>query len=477
MATTPQTIPAAPDAPQDLQAMAKRHLWMHFTRMGAYEDADVPVIAKGEGCYVCDTQGNRYLDGLSALFCVNVGHGRAEIGEAMAAQAAELGFFTNWSYAHPRAIELAARVASYAPGDLNRVFFTSGGSEAVESAIKLARNYYRVRGEGQRHKFIARDIAYHGTSLGALSATGIPGLRTPFEPLAPGGCHVPNTNEYHWPEGRDPMWAADAIDERIEFEGPETVAAVILEPVQNAGGCFTPQEGYFQRVREICDRYGVLLISDEVICSWGRLGHWFGCERYDYRPDIVTTAKGLTSAYAPMGAVIVSDAIAEPFLHDKAMFSHGFTFGGHPVAAAAAHANLDIFEREDINAHVRKKEPELREMLEGLRDLPIVGDVRGAGFFQAIELVKDKETRESFDDDESEQLLRGFLSGELYKQGLICRADDRGDPVIQLSPPLIADTEQFEEIEAILRKVLGEAWGKIASGPGRGVQRARRDPR
>jgi adenosylmethionine-8-amino-7-oxononanoate aminotransferase len=463
MATTPQTVPAAPDAPQDLQALAKRHLWMHFTRMGAYESADVPVIARGEGCYVWDTQGNRYLDALSALFCVNVGHGRAEIGEAMAAQAAELGFFTNWSYAHPRAIELAARVASYAPGDLNRVFFTSGGSEAVESALKLVRNYHRLRGEGQRYKVIAREIAYHGTSLGALSATGIPALRSPFEPLTPGGCHVPNTNEYHWPEGRDRLWAADKIEERIEFEGPETVAAVILEPVQNAGGCFTPQEGYFQRVREICDRHGVLLISDEVICSWGRLGHWFGCERYDYRPDIVTTAKGLTSAYAPMGAVIVSDAIAEPFMHDKAMFAHGFTFGGHPVAAAAAHANLDIFEREGINEHVRAKEPEFRAMLEGLRDLPIVGDVRGAGFFQAIELVKDKETRESFNDEESERLLRGFLSGALFKNGIICRADDRGDPVVQLSPPLISDTEQFEEIEAILRKVLAEAWEQISA--------------
>jgi adenosylmethionine-8-amino-7-oxononanoate aminotransferase len=461
MATTPQTVPAAPDTPQDLQALAKRHLWMHFTRMAAYDSADVPIIARGEGCYVWDTQGNRYLDGLSALFCVNVGHGRAEIGEAMAAQAAELGFITNWSYAHPRAIELAARIAGYTPGDLNRVFFTSGGSEAVESALKLVRNYHRLRGDGQRYKVIAREIAYHGTSLGALSATGIPGLRSQFEPLTPGGCHVPNTNDYHWPEGRDPLWAADKIEERIEFEGPDTVAAVILEPVQNAGGCFTPQEGYFQRVREICDRHGVLLISDEVICSWGRLGHWFGCERYDYRPDIITTAKGLTSAYAPMGAMIVSDVIAEPFLEGTRMFAHGFTFGGHPIAAAAAHANLDIFEREDINAHVREKEPEFREMLESLRDLPIVGDVRGAGFFQAIELVKDKETRETFDDDESERLLRGFLSGALYKEGLICRADDRGDPVIQLSPPLIADTEQFQEIEAVLRKVLAEAWEKI----------------
>jgi len=461
MATTPQTVPAAPKAEGDLQDLAKRHLWMHFTRMGAYKDADVPVITRGEGCYVWDDQGNRYLDGLSALFCVNSGHGRTEIGEAMSAQAAELGFFTNWSYAHPRAIELAARIASYAPGDLNRVFFTSGGSEAVESAMKLCRNWHRMRGDGQRHKVIAREIAYHGTTLGALSATGITALRSVFEPLAPGGCHVPNTNEYHWPEGRDALWAADAIEERIVFEGPETVSAVILEPVQNAGGCFTPQDGYFQRVREICDRYGVLLISDEVICSWGRLGYWFGCERYGYQPDLITTAKGLTSAYAPMGAVIASDRIAEPFLEGTASFAHGFTFGGHPVSAAAAMANLDILEREGINGHVRTKEGEFRSMLEGLRELDIVGDVRGAGFFQAIELVKDKETRESFDDEESERLLRGFLSGELYRSGLICRADDRGDPVIQLSPPLVADTEQFEEIDGILRSVLTEAWKRL----------------
>jgi adenosylmethionine-8-amino-7-oxononanoate aminotransferase len=297
--------------------------------------------------------------------------------------------------------------------------------------------------------------------MGALSATGIPGLRAPFEPLTPGGCHVANTNTYRWPEERDPLWAADQIEERIIFEGPETVSCVILEPVQNAGGCFTPPEGYFQRVREICDRYGVLLISDEVICSWGRLGHWFGAQRYDYMPDIITTAKGLTSAYAAMGAVIVSDRIADPFMEDTRMFSHGITFGGHPVGAAMALANLDIFEREDLCGHVREKEPEFRAMLEGLRELPIVGDVRGAGFFQAIELVKDQDTKESFSDEESETLLRGFLSGALYEHGLICRADDRGDPVIQLSPPLIADSAEFEEIDRILRTVLTEAWDRI----------------
>jgi adenosylmethionine-8-amino-7-oxononanoate aminotransferase len=459
------TVPKATAPPRSgdraLQELAKRHLWLHFARMGAYERSDVPIIARGEGCYVYDERGKRYLDGLSALFCVNAGHGRSELAEAAAKQARELGFYTNWSYAHPPAIELAARIAALAPDDLNRVFFTSGGSEAVESAWKLVRNYHRMRGEGTRTKLIARELAYHGTSLGALAATGLTGLRSQFEPLAPGGCHVPNTNSFRWPPGRDPLWAADQIEERIRFEGPETVGAVILEPVQNAGGCFTPQEGYFQRVREICDRYGVLLISDEVICSWGRLGYYFGCERYGYRPDIITTAKGLASAYMPMGAMVVSDRIAEPFLEDKAMFAHGFTFGGHPVAAAVAMANLDVFEREGLCARVRDKEGEFRSVLESLRDLPIVGDVRGAGFFQAIELVKDRETKETFDDAESEALLRGFLSGALYSRGLICRADDRGDPVVQLAPPLIADTDEFEEIGSILRSVLSEAWERI----------------
>src|SRR3954452_9094348 len=455
--------PASPGAGSELQDKAKRHLWMHFTRMGAYDDHEVPVIARGEGCYVFDEHGNRYLDGLAALFCVNAGYGRTEIAEAAKRQMEELPFYVMWSYAHPPVIELAARIAALAPGDLNRVFFTSGGSEAVESAWKLARSYHRLNGEGQRHKVISRKLAYHGTTLGALASTGLPSLRTPFEPLAPGAVHVPNTNSYRWPEDRDPLWAADAIEEAIEFEGPETVAAVILEPVQNGGGCFTPQEGYFQRVREICDRHGVLLISDEVICSWGRLGHWFGCERYGYQPDVITTAKGISSAYAPLGAVIAGDHIAEPFLHGKASFAHGFTFGGHPVACAVGLANIDVLESEDLPGNVRANEGVFREMLDSLRDLPIVGDVRGAGYFHAIELVKDKETKETFDDAESEKLLRGFLSGELYRRGLICRTDDRGDPIVQLSPPLIAGREQFEEILGVLRPVLTEAGERMGS--------------
>jgi len=463
--TTPQDVnPKSDAAKSDLQETARKHLWMHFTRMGGYDsDHEIPIIAKAEGAYVWDDHGNRYLDGLAALFCCNAGHGRPEYAEAAAAQIKELDFYTNWSYAHPKAIELAERIAELTPGDLNRVFFTNSGSEAVEAAIKVARNYHRAHGKGQKHKIIAREVAYHGTTMGALSATGLTGLKTPFEPTMPGGVHVPNTNEYHWPEERDGLWAAEQIHHKIMFEGPDTVAAVILEPLQNAGGCIPPQEGYFQRVQEICKEHDVLLISDEVICSWGRLGHYFGCQRYGYQPDIITTAKALTGAYIPMGAMIASDEVFEPFGKGNASFAHGSTFGGHPVAAAVALRNLDAFADEDLCGHVLRKEDEFRGMLEDLRDIPIVGDVRGAGFFHAIELVKDRDTKEGFTSEEGEWLLRGFLSGELYKQGLICRADDRGDPVIQFSPPLICDTEQFQEISQVLRSVLEEAWDKVTS--------------
>ncbi len=259
------------------------------------------MIVRGEGCYVYDEHGKRYLDGLSALYCVNVGHGRAELGEAAARQAEELGFYTNWSYAHPRSIELAARIAALRPGTSTASSSPPADRRRSSRRGSSQRPTTPRSGEPRRHKIVSRNLAYHGTSMGALTATGLPPLREPFEPLTPGGHHVANTNSYRWKEDRDSLWAADAIEEAILFEGPHTVAAVILEPVQNGGGCFVPQDGYFQRVREICDRHGVLLISDEVICSWGRLGYWFGCERFDYPPDMITTAKGITSAYAPLG--------------------------------------------------------------------------------------------------------------------------------------------------------------------------------
>ena len=454
-----------PDAAR-LDQAARDHLWMHFTRLSAYAEAPVPVIVRGDGPYIYDSNGKRYLDGLAGLFVVQTGHGRHELAEAAAKQASELAYFPLWSYGHPKAIELADRLADLAPGDLNRVFFTTGGSEAVESAWKLARSYFKRTGKPMKTKVLSRSIAYHGTSMGALSITGIPVLKQEFEPLVPGAFRVPNTNFYRRPdqsmtEEQFGVWAADRIAEAIEFEGPETVAAVYLEPVQNAGGCFPPPPGYFQRVREICDRYDVLLVSDEVICAFGRLGEYFGAERFGYQPDIITVAKGLTSGYVPLGAMLASERLAEPFLEGANWFAHGITYGGHPVGSAVALANLDIFEREDLNGHVRANSPLFRSYLERLYDLPIVGDVRGDGYFFGIELVKDKATKETFNDEESEALLRGFLSKALFDAGLYCRADDRGDPVIQLAPPLICDESHFAEIEQILRSVLTEAWTRL----------------
>ena len=445
-----------------LQQAAKDHLWMHFTRHSSYDHADVPVIVRGEGPYIWDAQGKRYLDGLAGLFVSQLGHGRTELAEAAARQAKELAFMPLWSYAHPTAIELAERVAGYAPGDLNRVFFTSGGGEAVETAWKLAKNYFKLTGKPMKHKVISRAIAYHGTTQGALSITGLPSLKQQFEPLVPSTFRVPNTNFYRAPERADDLeafgrWAADQIAVAIENEGPDTVAAVFLEPVQNAGGCFPPPPGYFQRVREICDEYDVLLVSDEVICAFGRLGHMFGAERYGYQPDMITCAKGITSGYAPLGAMIATDRLMEPFLKGHASFAHGYTFGGHPVSTAVAMANLDIFENERVLENVRANEGAFRSTLERLKDLPIVGDVRGDGYFYGIELVKDKETKETFDDAEAEKLLRGYLSKALFDEGLYCRADDRGDPVVQLAPPLICDQTHFDEIEQALRGVLKEA--------------------
>jgi adenosylmethionine-8-amino-7-oxononanoate aminotransferase len=456
------SIPTTALNVEQLQQAARDHLWLHFTRMGGEAP---PIIVRGEGCYLEDAQGNRYLDALAGLFAVQIGYSFGEeVGQAALEQMRELPFYTNWSYAHPRAIELAQEVAQLAPGNLNRVFFVSGGSEAVESAWKLARQYHQARGE-RRWKAIGRRVAYHGTTMGALSINGIAALKTPFEPLVPGTLHVRNTNRYHRPadetEEEFTAFLLEDLDSTIEQTGPETVAMVMMEPVQNAGGAFTPPQGYWQGVRAICDKYGILLCADEVITGFGRLGAWFGSELYDIKPDIVTCAKGLSSAYAAIGAVIAADHVMEPFLGGEAMYTHGVTFGGHPVQCAIALKNIEIIKRERIVENVRDNGEAFRATLAQLLDLPIAGDLRGTGFFYALELVKDKETRETFSDEECETLLRGFLSPRLFEKGLICRADDRGDPVIQISPPLIATQKEFDEIAGTLGEVLVEAWQQI----------------
>jgi hypothetical protein len=434
-----------------------------MSRMGAYsEKHEIPIIVRGEGTHVYDVNGKEYSDGISGLFTNALGHGRPEFAAAAAESMNNMTFFPIWTYAHPKAIELAEKVASLAPGDLNRVFFTTGGAEANESAWKLARQYHKMRGDTDRYKVISRDIAYHGTTLGALTITSLESYRQPFEPLVPGAIKVPAVNFYRAETHADDfeaygLWSAQQIEEALLREGPETVAAVFLEPVQNAGGCFTPPPGYWQQVRAICDRYGVILVSDEVICAFGRLGTWFGGQKYDYVPDIITCAKGITAGYAPLGAMIVSDRLAEPFQEGDVAFQHGFTWAGHPLSASIALTSIGIIERENVLGNVMANEDYFRQSLNDLKDLPIVGDVRGTGYFWGVELVKDQATKGTWEGDEAERLLRGFVSPEMFRRGLICRSDDRGDPVVQLAPPLISTRDDIDFMVGTLREVFTEA--------------------
>jgi adenosylmethionine-8-amino-7-oxononanoate aminotransferase len=437
---------------------------LHFSRNGAFGPGgtELLVLERGEGPYVFDTHGNRYVDGLSSLFCAQIGY---SYGEEMAAVAGEqlskLAFNTLWGTAHPAALELAGRLADLAPPGIDRVFFTSGGSESVEAAWKIVRQYHIANGQPERLKAIARNIAYHGVTLGALALTGVPGYKEPFGPPAIDVTHVSNTNQFRNPlSGTELTNALIAeMEQAIIDAHPETVAMIIAEPVQNAGGCLTPPPGYWQQLRHLADRYGIVLVADEVITGFGRLGELFGSTRVGAAPDIITTAKGLTSAYAPMGAVLVSDHIAAPLYEDNRTLLHGITFAGHPLCAAIALKNLEIFERDGVLENVRAREPKLKELLDSLRELPIVGDVRGAGFFWAVELVKG-EDNERLTAEERERVLRGFMPGRLREAGLIARADDRGDAVLQIAPPLVADDAVLEEIVGAMREVLADA-GKL----------------
>ena len=453
-----------------LQRAASEHLMLHFTRNGAYGPGRTPllVLDRAEGPYVFDTGGRRYIDGLSSLFCAQLGYSYGtEMGQAAARQLERLPFNTNWSTAHPPAIELAERLAALAPEGLEKVFFTSGGSESVEAAWKIARQYHLANGEAKRSKAIARRIAYHGVTLGALSFTGVESMKEPFGPSPIPVTHVSNTNPYRAPDGEDgPAFCRrllDEIEQTILAEGSDTIALLIAEPVQNAGGCLTPPDGYWQGLREICDRYGILLAADEVITGFGRLGEWFGVSRYGVSPDLLTLAKGLTSAYAPMGAVLVAEHVAKPLYENERTLLHGITFGGHPLSAAIALKNIEIFERDGVLENVRNLEAHLQARLQELRSLPIVGDVRGAGFFWALELVKD-EAGTPFEANERERLLRAFLPGRLLKAGLIARADDRGDSVLQIAPPPICDTDVLDRIVEMIGEVLADA-GELLGMP------------
>ncbi len=446
---------------EQLQQSAREHLLLHFTRHQAAFANELLVLERGEGPYVFDTQGRRYIDALSSLFCAQIGYSYGEeMVTAIADQLPRLAFNTNWGTAHPPAIELAERLAELMPGELNHMFFTSGGSESVEAAWKIVREHFEATGQPQRHKAIARKIAYHGVTLGALSFTGVPGMKAAFGRPPIDVTHVSNTNAFRAPDGDDPeafcRRLLAEVREAIEAAGPDEVALIIAEPVQNAGGCLIAPPGYWQGLRELADECGALLMADEVICGFGRLGEWLGIEREGVVPDLASVAKGLTSAYAPMGAVLVADRVAEPLYGAGVLLRHGITFGGHPLAAVIALRNLEIFERDGVLQNVRRHETHLAARLDELRSLPIVGDVRGRGFFWAMELVRDS-ANGTFDADERERLLRGFLPGRLLEAGLIARPDDRGDSVLQIAPPLISDQAVLDEIVDRLHEVLADA--------------------
>ncbi len=430
------------------------NLMLHFTPY-AEDWSRLPVIVSGEGSYVTDDKGRTYIDGLAGLFTTQVGHGRAELAEVAASQMKELGFFPNWSFQHPRSLELAAKIAEIAPGDLNSTFFVSSGSEAVETVIKLARQYHKVNGEPGRYKIISRNVAYHGTTMGALSVTGLPSFKAPFEPLPSGFFHVKNTQQ-------DPEGAADAIEDMIEAEGSDQVAAVILEPVQNAGGCLVPPPGYWGRVREICDRHGVLLVSDAVIAAFGRLGEWFGIERFDVVPDMTSFAKGVTSGYLPMGGVVVNDKIAHTLRDKASMFMHGSTFGGHPVSSAVALENIAIMERENLLQNVHDLEGHFGDELGRMAaDHPVVKEVRGMGFFWAVEVNPEKADGTPLKGDEYQKYFKGVVSRKLLEGGLICRFDDKNEPVIQFSPALVSDRQVLSRIAEITDEALTELEKKL----------------
>lgn len=461
------------DRARSTREQSARHLLLNFTDMRDYLDSGARVIVRGEGCQVFDDTGRAFIDGLSGLFCSNLGHSYgARIGAAAADQLAELTFSPTWYLSHPPVARLAERlVERSAEMGMSRVYFTSSGSEAVESAWKLVRQWHAANGQPQRTKAISRKVAYHGTTLGALSFTGLTDCRAPFEPLAVPTTFVSNTNAYRHPLGQDPQAFTAALlaeaEEAICFAGPEQVAMLIAEPVQNAGGALVPPPGYWAGLRVLCDRYGIVLVADETITAFGRLGEWFASSLQPGRPDLITFAKGVTAGHAPLGGVLISDRMAEPFLSGSHTFMHGSTFSGHPLSTSIADAVLDVYEQDEVFENVRRLAPRLAAGLQELRRIPLVGDVRGQGFFWALELVKDPATKAAFTEAEANWLLRQELSGHMDDLGLLCRLDDRGEPVIQLAPPLVSDEHTLDRIVDIVGTAVEracQAWCRAGAG-------------
>lgn len=437
--------------PGDLQ-----HLVLHFTKGKAWRAATLPIFVRGQGCYLWDEDGKRYFDGLAGLFVVQIGHGRADIAHAAAKQMEELAYTPSWSATHPPAIEASKLVTSLAPGDLDAIFWVTSGSEAVESAIKFARQYHASQGNPGKTKVISRRLAYHGTTMGALSATGLDNITEPFAPLLPGFLKVDSTLD-----ATDGVAAARQFEEAILEAGPDTVGLIMAEPVQNGGGALVPPAGYWPELRRICDEYDVLLLADEVINSFGRLGYWFGSEMVDVVPDLLSFAKGATSGYAPVGGLLLRRQLVDNLMDSEVgTFNHGATWGGHPVSMAVTIANVTAMRDEGVIDNVRANEQHFRTRLDELMAAhDNIADIRGTGYFYAVELTGSRQAGTELSDDETNRLVNDVMPGVIRDAGLLIRADARGRAKLMLSPPLIATAAQLDELLAGVDEVVGRAAG------------------
>ncbi|MEZ4707767.1 MAG: aspartate aminotransferase family protein [Caldilineaceae bacterium] len=455
-ATTLSTpSPIQPIYQEPLYQSALDHVWIHS---GSYVDLaekqGLHVFDHGHGCMLYDARGQEWIDALSGLWVVNAGHGRQEIAEAMAQQAAKLAYVSSANYTSVPAVQLAETLAQITPGDLSRVFFSSGGSEAVETAIKIAKQVQVLRGFPKRYKIIARRGSYHGMTHGAMSLTT--GNRAQMEryfgPMMAGVYHVPSPNHYRNDFGLEgeagDIMCAKWVEQEIEFQGPETVAAVIGEPISSANGLHIPSPKYWQLLREICDKHGVLLIMDEVINGFGRTGKWFAAEHFGVTPDIMTMAKGLSSGYAPIAATVVRGSVYEVFMEGENVLSHLLTFGGQAVSAAAALTNIAIMQREELPQRSAEMGAYLLQSLQKMVDAhPTLGDARGLGLYAVIELVTDKATKEKMPRDSD---FVKHLNNLLTEHRLLTRVWN----VLHLAPPLVATREELDRMVGIVDECL-----------------------
>ena len=417
------------------------------------------IWVRGEGSYLYDADGNQFIDGLSCLWNVSAGHGRRALTEAAAKQMDELAFSSSYAGGSNRpAIELAERLATLVYPNINHFFFTCGGGEATDSNIKVARSYWKAKGKPNKTKVIGRQWGYHGVSFGAMCATGISGYWADFGPLAPGFSHIPSPDPYHYPMPEDGssqgLAAADELEREILAQGADTVAMFIAEPVQGAGGVIVPQEDYFKRIREICDRYEVLLVSDEVITGFGRTGKLFGLQHYGVQPDLMQFAKSITSGALPLGGIGLSDEVSQTITSREKPWMHAYTYSAHPVSCAVALATLDIIENEDLPAQAATKGDYLLGKLHAaLDDHPHVGNVRGKGMMAGVEVVADKASKEWYDAGFG---LGAKLNRALISRGLYTRVRSE---VICLAPPLTTDQSILDEIVEIVRDAVDEVTG------------------